>query len=491
MIDWVLDAGLNNGVLSLALGILAWSIQRHGRRPFAAHMVWLACLVALLLPPIWTIPLVDWSHVEASDHSTVNLARGAEPLPLGNTWSTWVETASVIRAEHLPSSDEWGRWLVGLWALGSLVVLGVSVSRVLRFGGRLSRMAEPVTDELTPLAEELAARFGFTRTPRVVVTEALLSPHVFWAGGRVRVVLPRALVEGVSRADLRSVLAHEFSHVKRRDYLVRWLEWAACVVNWWNPVAWWAQRRLRTVGELCCDAYALERLEMSPASYARALLNAVECLSGARQPSARVASAFSSGHLERRLRALFRGGSRGRAQRRLGKALGLVAFLLVPFGIVGDSNAETAVAAVPMTRLMPATRVAVPASEAHGDFEGQLWAWVSAEARHSESPADPMPSFETFLELRNGPFTERERRLLGTGWRRLRRGLANLGFQGPEQLRRGMAGLSLLYLADDAGELDRVRQRLAEQTSLTVRQLGGLERLSERVRVASARWGIH
>ena len=103
--------------------------------------------------------------------------------------------------------------------------------------------------------------------------------------------------------ELRWVLAHELAHIKRRDHLVRWLEWLACVAFWWNPVVWWARRNLRLDEEDACDAFVLEHIDGQPRSYARTLLAAVEVMAqpGARAPS--LATGIDAAEsLERRLK---------------------------------------------------------------------------------------------------------------------------------------------------------------------------------------------
>ena len=47
----------------------------------------------------------------------------------------------------------------------------------------------------------------------------------WWTGGRVRVLVPAGLCDELDLGRLRWILAHELAHVKRRDHLVRWLEW--------------------------------------------------------------------------------------------------------------------------------------------------------------------------------------------------------------------------------------------------------------------------
>jgi TonB family protein len=80
------------------------------------------------------------------------------------------------------------------------------------------------------------------------------------------------------------LLAHELAHLSRRDHWVRHLELAALALFWWNPVAWWATRRVRTAQELCCDERVAELLPGHRRSYADTLVETAQFLSGRRLP---------------------------------------------------------------------------------------------------------------------------------------------------------------------------------------------------------------
>jgi len=54
------------------------------------------------------------------------------------------------------------------------------------------------------------------------------------------------------------VMAHELTHVKRRDCLMQALAQLACAVYWFNPLVWFAAWRLRVERELACDDHVLE-----------------------------------------------------------------------------------------------------------------------------------------------------------------------------------------------------------------------------------------
>ncbi|MEM7308432.1 MAG: M56 family metallopeptidase [Planctomycetota bacterium] len=301
MIDQLWSAGASNLFLSSALALIAAATHRWGGRPAVAHLLWLLVLAKLVTPPLVALPVLPLPDFLAAAEAVPAPAEGellAAPLML---------TADMAPLEELGPSPLAlaGRVAALLWLLGSVALLVVSGARIVRFGQLLREAAQPAPPAAQNTAEALARRLGLARTPRVVVTPARLSPLVWWAGGRPCVVLPAELVRALPSRDLRLILAHELAHIRRRDHMVRWLEWLACVVFWWNPISWWARRNLRAAEEVCCDALVLASLRPDPRAYASSLLNAVELLAPpAPRPPAVVSALHDGGFLERRLRMI-------------------------------------------------------------------------------------------------------------------------------------------------------------------------------------------
>src|ERR1019366_7190393 len=69
---------------------------------------------------------------------------------------------------------------------------------------------------------------------------------------------------------LEAVLAHEFAHIRRYDYLVNVLQMVVETLLFYHPAVWWTSSRIRHERELCCDDLAVRSCG-DAVCYARAL----------------------------------------------------------------------------------------------------------------------------------------------------------------------------------------------------------------------------
>ena len=361
MTDILLQIGATKLALAFALGGAAWAVQQRVKRPATVHALWLMVLVTMLVPavvPLRILPegaeeeVVGQSHVAQSELTAQSTA---EPLPappedLAQEAVVRPEVGPPVVADPGVNGDAFslGAWLAQngnplaaiLWLLGSAGFLGWTVARTVRFHRTLTRAARPAP-QLQRLATEICDTLGLPRVPRVYTTDARLRPMVWWAGGRVRVLIPAIFVAELDETELRAVLAHELAHVRRRDYLVRVVELLACSAYWWNPVVWWAKRRMRSAEESSCDIVAVAASRLTRDQYAKSLLRVVEIMSAVPIPRAPALASMADGcrdsrRLEQRLRTVMATSSVSAAVGRLrvagaaalvfGLSLGLVYF---------------------------------------------------------------------------------------------------------------------------------------------------------------------
>lgn len=75
---------------------------------------------------------------------------------------------------------------------------------------------------------------------------------------RKLVLLPENLLVGVSEPDLRAVIAHEFAHIQRSDFLKNLIYELLSLPASYNPLFWLTRNKLMESREMICDQLAAE-----------------------------------------------------------------------------------------------------------------------------------------------------------------------------------------------------------------------------------------
>jgi beta-lactamase regulating signal transducer with metallopeptidase domain len=143
-------------------------------------------------------------------------------------------------------------------------------------GGRLASAASEIREaRANEFISRLAAGMNLPALPRVAESAAIAVPVTL--GVREPSILLPADWREWDDAKLRAVLAHELSHVARRDPLTQQASQIHRAIFWFSPLAWWLDRRLAELAEEASDEAALSG-GVDRAEYARTLLGFFEAL---------------------------------------------------------------------------------------------------------------------------------------------------------------------------------------------------------------------
>jgi beta-lactamase regulating signal transducer with metallopeptidase domain len=171
---------------------------------------------------------------------------------------------------------------VSLGTVLGAVYLGVALLFMVRFfigiafGRRLLRTSENIDEPgLTAKVAAYANVYGLASIPRAAATE-LISVPLTMGALRSTILLPASWREWeVSKLD--AVVAHEVSHVARRDGLTLRLSLLHRAIFWFSPLAWWLDRHLADLAEQASDEAALT-CGTDRKDYAQTLLGFFEVL---------------------------------------------------------------------------------------------------------------------------------------------------------------------------------------------------------------------
>ncbi len=126
----------------------------------------------------------------------------------------------------------------------------------MRLGKRLELAAKPIEDARASAIAAAASRAaGLRVAPRLAESEMLSVPVTL--GLRDSVILFPAEWRDWETGELEAVLAHEISHVARRDALLQRLALIHRAIFWFSPLAWWLDHHLADLSEQASDEAAL------------------------------------------------------------------------------------------------------------------------------------------------------------------------------------------------------------------------------------------
>jgi hypothetical protein len=117
------------------------------------------------------------------------------------------------------------------------------------------------------------------------------------------IILPSKVIPSLDEPDLAAILAHEYGHIRRKDFLVHLLCQLTALPVAWHPGIQYLMSKVSQTRELACDDYAAVRLG-KPIMYARTLLRLASlCLHGPRS-NAMGLGIFDGDNLEDRIMML-------------------------------------------------------------------------------------------------------------------------------------------------------------------------------------------
>ncbi|HYN06647.1 MAG TPA: M56 family metallopeptidase [Vicinamibacterales bacterium] len=375
-----------NVVITTALAALVVVVCRTTRiGPVARHALWVLVLLKFVTPPLVVWP---WPAPDPLGLATLDVRMDTPPIPRGpSTLVAGTDGMTPRDRDVFPVSDAEVSapvdprdaaapvghaalpWIIMFWVAGSLCLAAIEGVRLARLA-RQVKEATPADPAIVNRVVELSAQLGLRPVP-VLTVRGCASPAV-WCLGQPRLLWPAALSDDPSRAQSRDstdacidgVLVHELAHVKRRDHFVGWIELAAGIVWWWNPLFWFVRSALREQAELACDAWVISALPNGRRAYAESLL----ALSGAvlrGTPSRSMAAVVGirSGNrrvLERRLVMIMK----GRAPLRLPMAgllaLALMAGATLPAWATGSQQQPPPPPPPPAAKPAPAAKPEMP-----------------------------------------------------------------------------------------------------------------------------------
>jgi TonB family protein len=254
----------------------------------AEHRVWVVTLVLQSLLPAASMFSFDWLRTLAFLGWNANNSGEAQV-------SVVVGGGTGIGALPVPG------WLLATIAICYGVVVAWFAARFFWRTISLSalrREAVPVrlTGEAALLWERCSKGFA---SVSMAASSRIFSP-VTMGLRRELILLPASMGELLPAADLHTVIAHEFAHIRRKDFLKNLLYQLLSLPVTYHPLLWLTRARIMESREMVCDQMATATTGRN--EYAQSLLRLASLLVGGRlHNTPHTIGIFDANVFERRL----------------------------------------------------------------------------------------------------------------------------------------------------------------------------------------------
>jgi beta-lactamase regulating signal transducer with metallopeptidase domain len=279
--------------------IIAFSLKKQSA--VLRHRLWAAGILgALLLPPLAVVIPTHYARTFTRTAAHWAATAKSAPKPVSKVQLVTGFIDSRLFATQKPDYAVYMLALV--WTAGFLFLLLRLLTAMVRLQDRAAR-SKPLTEtDWQQAAAELGQRLGVVRSVRVLqYTDGMVMPSA-WGLSRPAVLLPEQATEW-SKERRRMVLAHEFAHISRHDWILQLCAELLCCIYWFHPLAWIAARKLRHESEQACDDAVL-RLGIRPGDYARELLELAKILGNPGYGWSMALAVLHTSSLERRFAAM-------------------------------------------------------------------------------------------------------------------------------------------------------------------------------------------
>ncbi len=259
-------------LFAAAAGLLTLAFRNH--RAQVRNALWLAASIKFLVP--FAALVAIGGHFAWRRAVPLAPNQAAFSLDLGTITQPFARVAATAPPAVVSHGIAWvvPLFLFAIWLCGCAVIL-LTWWKGWRRVAAVVRAASPVeSGPALQALRRLEAAAGIPRPVALVSSNTALEPGVF--GIFTPVLLWPANIDGsLTGAHVEMILAHELSHVRRRDNLAAAIHMVVETLFWFHPLVWWLGARMVDERERACDEDVL-RLGGEPQVYAESVLKVCE-----------------------------------------------------------------------------------------------------------------------------------------------------------------------------------------------------------------------
>lgn len=267
--DWLIETSLMASIL-VGFILCIKVLFRNKLTPRWQYMLWIVLMIRLLLP--WSpdssysiYSLLSYSS-SVSEVIPKNMPSTERKVDIESDYAVELESNSetvtkngepeVNASAEQQTTFSLYKLALYVWLAGVIVLAVITFITNRRLYSYIKKQADITDEQVITVFNRCKQSMKMKKAVSLRLAGKIASPTVF-SFFRPKVLLSKKHMKVLNEQQLQYVFYHELAHIKRNDVAVNWIMYSLLLLNWFNPILWYAYFCMREDQELACDAYAL------------------------------------------------------------------------------------------------------------------------------------------------------------------------------------------------------------------------------------------
>ncbi|MEC3334375.1 M56 family metallopeptidase [Bacillus cereus] len=267
--DWLIETSLMASIL-VGFILCIKVLFRNKLTPRWQYMLWIVLMIRLLLPwspdssySIYSLLSYSSSVSEVipknmpATENIVNIESDRKvELESNSKMVTKTSEPEVKVSSEKQTTFSLYKLALYVWLAGVIILAAITFLTNRRLYSYIKKKTDITDEQVTTVFNRCKQSMKMKKAVSLRLAGKIASPTVF-SFFRPKVLLSKKHMKVLNEQQLQYVFYHELAHIKRNDVAVNWIMYSLILLNWFNPILWYAYFCMREDQELACDAYAL------------------------------------------------------------------------------------------------------------------------------------------------------------------------------------------------------------------------------------------
>ncbi|HDR4421004.1 TPA: methicillin resistance protein [Bacillus cereus] len=269
LFDWLIETSLMASIL-VGFILCIKVLFRNKLTPRWQYMLWIILMIRLLLPwsPDSSYSIYSLLSYSSSVSEVIQKNTPSRENTVNNEIKQTVEletNAETVTKNSEPEVNAIAEQQTTLslykvalyvWLAGVIILAVITFITNRRLYSYIKKQPDITDEQVVTVFNRCKQSMKIKKEVSLRLAGKISSPTVF-SFFRPKILLSKKHMKVLNEQQLQYVFYHELAHIKRSDVAVNWIMYSLILLNWFNPILWYAYFCMREDQELACDAYAL------------------------------------------------------------------------------------------------------------------------------------------------------------------------------------------------------------------------------------------